>query len=99
MAVFVRPYPILPSFSMAPYRVFAILCRSDHGFRCFSMRTLDLSLGERILLTRVRAGQNQSEFGRRFQVKALTIRGWETGSAEPRPKNMQILSQLYAEYL
>ena len=62
------------------------------------MSGIELSLAERILLTRFRIGETQLQFARRLNVSDQTIRDWESGQ-RPGRNSMNRLSNLFAEYL
>ncbi|MGP0073619.1 MAG: helix-turn-helix domain-containing protein [Bryobacteraceae bacterium] len=62
------------------------------------MPSIELSLAERILLTRFRIGESQLEFARRLNVSDQTVRDWEHGQ-RPGRNSMNRLSELFAEHL
>jgi transcriptional regulator with XRE-family HTH domain len=62
------------------------------------MSGFQLSLREKILLTRLRIGESQAEFGVRFEVTDQTVRDWEAGT-KPRGKSLNALTELFERYL
>ncbi len=63
------------------------------------MAGVQLTLGEKIALARMRRGENQNVFGKRFSVKALTIAEWEKGRQVPTAAHKEMLKSLFREVL
>ncbi len=59
---------------------------------------IQLTLAEKISITRKRLEDTQEEFGRRFNVKQLTVSQWEAG-ASPNQDNLALLNTLFQQVL
>lgn len=58
-----------------------------------------ISLAEKILLTRHRLGEEQKDFGKRFDVKRWMVNQWERGKALPKSEHLAKLQELFRSIL
>ena len=56
-----------------------------------------ITLAEKILIARTRLGEDQDEFGKRFDVTRFAVIDWEKGTTAPRPKHKAKLKQIFTE--
>lgn len=61
------------------------------------MAGVQLTLGEKIALARMRRDESQKVFGKRFGVIALTVAQWEKGRTVPTAAHQEILKSLFRE--
>lgn len=54
-----------------------------------------MSLGEKLILLRKKAGFSQEEVADKLDVSRQTVSKWETDTTTPELKNVKLLSQLY----
>ena len=54
-----------------------------------------MSLGNKILELRKRAGLSQEQLGEKVNVTRQTISNWELGETAPNPEQLKLLSQIF----
>jgi transcriptional regulator with XRE-family HTH domain len=63
------------------------------------MAGLELTIAEKIALTRRRLGETQEAFADRFNVQPLAVNKWESGESTPRGERGAALNQLFQTVL
>jgi transcriptional regulator with XRE-family HTH domain len=59
------------------------------------MAVLELTIAEKIVITRKRLEETQEIFGARFSVKKLTVNQWESGASTPTQQHLDRLKELF----
>ena len=58
-----------------------------------------INLAEKILLARLRLGEDQAAFAKRFKVKRLAVGEWERGTNLPGGERLAQLTQIFRDVL